>query len=51
MDKAVRTINEVTIMLNNKKLDKKRLRELFQDLSYATGLKCDKKVELKYFEF
>lgn len=51
MNEAIKTINEVTLMLDNKKLDKKRLNELFKDLSYVTGLKCDKEVKLKYFEF
>ena len=51
MNEAIKTINEVTLMLDSKKLNKKRLYVLFQDLSYATGLKCGTEVKLKYFEF
>ena len=51
LNEAIKTINEVNLMLNNNKLDKKRLNELFKDLSYTTGIKCNKEVKLKYFEF
>lgn len=51
LNKSIKAIEEVTNMLENNKLDNKRLNELFQNLSYATGLNCKKEVELKYFEF
>lgn len=51
LDMSVSTIEDVTSMLEMKKLDTERLELLFQDLSFATGISCDKKIEFKYFEF
>lgn len=51
LDKSVKTIAEVTKMLESEQLNNDKLERLFQDLSYATGLKCDEKVIYKYFEF
>lgn len=48
---AIQTIKEITTMLNNQKLDQARLHSIFQDLSFATGKPCSKKLELKYFEY
>lgn len=51
LDKSVRTIEEVTNMLDNGIIVKDRLEYLFKDLSLATGIECDKEINLKYFEF
>jgi len=51
MDKSIKTIEEVTNMLENDKLDNKKLNYLFQNLSFATGISCEKEFELKFFEF
>lgn len=51
IEKSIKTIEAVTKMLENNKLDNERLNYLFQDLSYATGLNCKQKVVYKYFEF
>lgn len=51
MDKAIKTIEVITEMLERDSLDIKRLKMLFKDLSFCTGINCDKEVELKYFEF
>lgn len=48
---ALDIIEEVTIMLESKKLNEQRLKKIFNNLSFATGLDCNKKVEMKYFEF
>ena len=50
MDNSIKTIEEITHMLDNNKVDNKRLECLFNNLSYATGLNCNKKVNMKYFE-
>lgn len=50
MRKAIMTIEEVTEMLENNKLNDKRLKILFNNLSFATGIDCEKEVEYKYFE-
>ena len=49
--KAIKTIEEVTRMLENDSLDKGKLNKLFENLSFCTGIDCDKEVEIKYFEF
>ena len=51
MNKSIKTIEEVTSMLDNNKIDNKRLNFLFKDLSYSTGVNCNKKVIMKYFEY
>ena len=51
LDTTIKTITEVTDMLENNKLDNERLNYLFKNLSYSTGLNCKKKVILKYFEY
>lgn len=48
---ACDAIKEVTLMLEQKKLNQKRLQEIFKNLSYSTGLDCKKRVKMKYFEF
>lgn len=53
-DKALRdsigTISKVTDILDKDKLDIEALNSLFLDLSFTTGLPCDMKVEMKYFD-
>lgn len=49
-EKTVKTIIELDDMLDSKEIDNKRLHELFLDLSYATGILCDKKVKYMYFK-
>ena len=51
LDKSVITIEEVTNMLDNGIIVNDRLEYLFKDLSLATGIECDKEINLKYFEF
>ena len=51
MDKSIGTIEEVTNILSKNKLDIDRLKNIFPNLSYVTGLDCNIKVDLKYFEF
>ncbi len=48
---SVKTIKIVTEMLEKKKLDQKKLKEIFQDLSFATGRPCQEDLKLQYFEF
>ena len=48
--KSSLTIIEVTNLLEEKKLNQKKLNQLFQNLSYVTGLPCDKKIINKYFK-
>lgn len=48
---AVDTIEEVTMMLEEKKYNIKRLKEIFANWSFATGMDCRKEVKMKYFEF
>lgn len=47
---AVNTIEEVTKMLDNKNINNKKLNLLFKDLSFKTGINCNKEVEFKHFE-
>lgn len=51
LNDSINTIEEVTSMLDSNKIDNKRLEVLFKDLSYSTGLNCNKKVTFKYFEY
>ena len=50
LTKSTETIIKVTNILEKDTINKKELEEIFQDLSYATGLPCHKKVKMKYFE-
>lgn len=50
LEKTVYTIQEVTKILEEKRLDMKKLNALFLDLSYVTGLPCQKKVMNQYFK-
>lgn len=49
-EKAINTIMEVTDMIDEEKIDVKRLKKLFSNLSYATGLNCEKEVKYQYFK-
>lgn len=51
IEEAVRAIEIVTAMLDSKRLDKVKLKEIFKNLSFSTGLPCKENVKLKYFEF
>jgi len=51
LDKCVDSIERVNLMFENNKISDKELKVIFKNLSYVTGVDCDKKVELKYFEF
>ena len=49
--KAVKIINEIVKMLNDKKIDNKRIEKLFGNLDYGTGMDCDLEMEYKYFKY
>ncbi len=51
LNKSVETIQSVTKMLENDKLDYKLLDNLFQNLDFATGRPCGEQLEMKFFEF
>ena len=51
LNKAIKTIEEVTEMFDKNILDIRRLNILFRDLSFCTGDKCSKKVDFKYFSY
>lgn len=48
---AIKTIEEVTKMLDSNSLNKDKLTDIFKDLSFTTGINCNKKVDFRYFEF
>lgn len=48
---ATQTIQEITNMLEEEKLDQKKLKKTFKNLSFSTGRKCGEKLDMKYFEF
>lgn len=48
---AISTIQEITKLLENDILDIKKVKQIFPNLSYATGKPCHLKLEMKYFEF
>ena len=49
--KAIKIINEVDKMLQDKKIDNKKIEKLFDNLDYGTGMDCDLKAEYKYFKY
>lgn len=49
--KATNIINFVDNMLENKKINNKKIEELFGNLNYGTGKDCDLNLEYKYFKF
>lgn len=50
LTKALQTIEIITKMLETNTIDQTKIKEIFPDLSYKTGLPCHKKVKMKYFE-
>lgn len=38
-------------MLNDKKIDNKRIEKLFGNLDYGTGWDCDLEMKYKYFKY
>lgn len=48
---AITTIKEITNLLEDKVLNTKKIKEIFTNLSYSTGLPCQEDLEMKYFEF
>lgn len=51
LNHSINTIQEVTNLLNNNKLNIKKLNTIFPNLSFKTGLNCNKDVTFKYYEF
>ena len=51
LKKATMIINVVDDMLENNKMDNKKLEKLFGNLHYGTGKDCDLDLEYKYFKF
>ena len=51
IDKAKSIINEVDEMLKKRKIDNKRIEEMFGNLDYGTGKDCDLSLKYKYFKF
>lgn len=50
-EESINTIITITNMLDNKKIDEEKLKTIFPNLSLVTGLPCQNKIEMKYFEF
>lgn len=51
-NKCVNIINEIYDILNSDSIDKKKIEELFGNLSYTTGKNCeDRSNKLMYFKF
>lgn len=46
-----KAIIEVTKMLDSKKINTTKLKQIFNNSSYITGKNCNNKYEIKYFEF
>lgn len=49
--KAVKIINSIDEMLNNKDIDNNKIKELFNNNSYVTGKDCNEKNTISNFEF
>ncbi len=49
--KAVDIINEIDNMLVKKKINNKKIKDLFKNSDYATGKDCDLDLDIKYFKF
>ncbi|MCI6265658.1 MAG: zinc dependent phospholipase C family protein [Erysipelotrichaceae bacterium] len=48
---ATNTIKQVTDLLEEKQLNRKKLKNLFPNLSFSTGRPCQENLTFKYFEF
>ena len=51
LEKATMIINSVDNMLQNKKIDNKKIEDLFGNLHYGTGKNCNLNLKYKYFKF
>jgi len=51
LDRACSIINEIDKMLDNSKINDKKIANLFKNLSYTTGKDCKEEIVMKYFEF
>ena len=51
LDDTINTILKITDMLSNNKINDNLINNLFQNKSLTTGINCNKKVVMKYFEF
>lgn len=51
LKEAVATIKQVTDLLKKDSLDLKKIKQLFPDLSFATGKPCRDNLNFQYFEF
>ena len=51
LKKACNIIYEVNKMIEKNKINVDKIENLFNDISYSTGKKCDDKRKLQYFEF
>lgn len=49
LKEAKNSILKIDKMFKDKHLDYDKLNQIFQNLSYITGLKCEKDVKMKYF--
>ena len=51
LNKCVDCINNIIIMINNKKIDNKIINKYFDNSSYLTGKDCNDNKKIQYFEF
>jgi len=51
INRCVNCINDITKMLENKKINNTIIDKYFDNSSYTTGKDCDLELEIKYFEF
>lgn len=51
LNRCVACINDITKMINTKKINNKIINKYFDNSSYLTGKDCDDNKEIKYFEF
>ena len=51
LEDTINTIIKITDMLDRNKIDNNLLNKLFKNKSLITGINCEKKVIMKYFEF
>lgn len=51
LNDSVSTIQKVVSILKKEKLNEAELKKIFRNLSFTMGIDCQRKVELKYFEF
>lgn len=51
LNKCVDCINNIIIMINNKKIDNKIINKYFDNSAYLTGKDCNDNKKIQYFEF